>query len=96
MLSNFHKTTSEHWRRTPGTQKGSPFSSKGGRTKYKIQKERQELGMKPCPGEGMVKEEKFPHSKKPSHSQVCEEFWGLRGQHNQEEKKKKKPYRIGT
>ena len=30
MLSNFHKTTSEHWRRTPGTQKGSPFSSKGG------------------------------------------------------------------
>ena len=30
MLNNFHKTTSEHWRRTPGTQKGSPFSLKGG------------------------------------------------------------------
>ena len=30
MLSNLHKTTSECWRRTPGTQKGSPFSSKGG------------------------------------------------------------------
>ena len=28
-LSNFHKTTSEHWQRTPGTQKGSPLSSKG-------------------------------------------------------------------
>ena len=28
MLSNFHKTTSECWQRTPGTQKGSPFSSK--------------------------------------------------------------------
>ena len=27
MLSNFHKTTSEHWQRTPGMQKGSPFSS---------------------------------------------------------------------
>ena len=38
---NFHKTTSECWKRTPGTQKGTPFSSKGGRTKYKRQKERQ-------------------------------------------------------
>ena len=41
MLSNFHKTTSEHLQSTPGNQKGSPFSSKGGRTKYKRQKERQ-------------------------------------------------------
>ena len=35
MLSKFHKTTSECWQRTPDTQKGSPLSSKGGRTKYK-------------------------------------------------------------
>ena len=34
-LSKFHKTTSENRKRTPGTQKGSPLSSKGGRTKYK-------------------------------------------------------------
>ena len=34
-LSKFHKTTSEHWQRTSGTQKTSPLSSKGGRTKYK-------------------------------------------------------------
>ena len=33
-LSKYHKTTSEHWWRTPGTQKGSPLSLKGGRTKY--------------------------------------------------------------
>ena len=26
MLSKLHKTTSEHWQRTPGTQKGSPLS----------------------------------------------------------------------
>ena len=38
MLSNFHKTTSECWRMTPCTQKGSPFSFKGGRTKYKDKK----------------------------------------------------------
>ena len=41
MLSNIHRTTSELWWRIPGTQKGTPFSSKGGKTKYKRQKERQ-------------------------------------------------------
>ena len=41
MLSSFHKTISEHWQRTLGTQKGSPLSLKGGRTKCKRQKERQ-------------------------------------------------------
>jgi len=56
---------------------------KRGRTKYKSQKERQkELGI---PGEGVVQEEKFPHSRKSSHRQVCGEFWNLRWQHNQEE-----------
>ena len=34
-----------------------------------------------------MKEEKFPNSRKPSHYQVCEEFWNLRRQHNQEGKK---------
>ena len=38
MLSNFYRTTSQCWWRTPGIQKGSPFSLKGGRTKYKRQK----------------------------------------------------------
>ena len=36
-----------------------------------------------------MKEEKFPHSRKPSHRWVCGQFWNLRGQHNQEKKKKK-------
>ena len=91
MLNKFHETTAECWWRTPGTQKGSPFSSKGGRTKYKRQKERKELGTETRPGEGVVKEEKFPNTRKPSHWQVCGEFWNLRGQHNQEERKKKNP-----
>ena len=34
-LNKFHKTTSESWQRTLGTQKGSPLSLKRGRTKYK-------------------------------------------------------------
>ena len=37
-------------------------------------------------GEGVVKEEKFLHSRKPSHMWVFGEFWNLRGQHNWEEK----------
>ena len=87
MLRNFHKTTSECWQRKPGTQKGSPFSLKGGRTKYKkTKKETKELGTETCPGEAIVKE-MFPHNRKPSHRQVCGEFWNLRGQHNQEKNK---------
>ena len=35
MLSKLHKTTSERWQRTSGTQESSPLSSKGSRTKYK-------------------------------------------------------------
>ena len=36
-----------------------------------------------------MKEEKFPNSRKPSHQQVCGEFWNLREQHNWEEKQNK-------
>ena len=32
--------------------------------------------------EGVVKEEKFPNTRKPFHQWVCGEFWNLRGQHN--------------
>ena len=39
--------------------------------------------------EGVVKEEKFPNTRKPSHWRVCGEFWNLRGHHNLEENKTK-------
>ena len=45
--------------------------------------------METHPGEGVVKEEKSPNTRKPSHRQVCGKFWNIRGQRNQEEKKKK-------
>ena len=41
------------------------------------------------PGEGDVKEEKFPNTRKAFQRWVCGEFWNLRGQHNWEDKKKK-------
>ena len=93
MLNKFHKTTSECWRRTPATQKGIPFSSKGGRTKYKRKRETKELDTETRPGEGVVKE-KFLNTRKPFHQRVCGEFWNLRGQHNREEKKNKTPPHI--
>ena len=37
--------------------------------------------------EGVVKEEKFPNTRKASHQGVCGEFWNLRGEHNWEGKK---------
>ena len=51
----------------------------------KDKKRDKESGMETHPREGVVKE-KFPNTRKPSHWQVCGEFWNLRGQHNQEEK----------
>ena len=65
-------------------QKGSPLSSKGGRTKYKKRDKRVRDG--DLSGEGVLKEEKFPNTRRPSHRRVCGEFWNLRGQHNWEEK----------
>ena len=71
------------------------MSSKGDRTKYKSQKERQELGTETSPGEGVVKGEKFPNIRKPSHWWVCGEFWNLRRQHNWEKKQtNKQTHRI--
>jgi len=48
-----------------------------------------ELGMETHPGEGVVKEEKFPHNRKPLHRQVWGGYWNLRGQQNRKKKKKK-------
>ena len=49
-------------------------------------KKRDKTGMETHLGEGVMKEEKFPNTRKPSHRWVCEEFWNLRGQHKWEEK----------
>ena len=42
MLSKLHKTTSECWQRTSGTQKSRSLSSKTGRKKYKRRKKKKE------------------------------------------------------
>ena len=63
----------------------------------KDKRDTKELGTETCPREGVMKEGKFPKSRKLSHQWACGEFWNLRGQHSQEKKrKKKKTHRIGT
>ena len=58
-LSKFHKTTSECWQRTSGTQKGSPLSSKGGRGKNIKDKKRDKRGKDRDPSqEGSLKKER--------------------------------------
>ena len=46
--------------------------------------------METRPKDGVMKKEKFPNTRKPSHRQVHGEFWNLRGQHDWEELKNKK------
>ena len=87
MLRKFHKTTSERGQRTSGTYKGSLLSSKGGRTKYKREKEKKEVGMEIHPAKGVLKEETFRNTRKHSHWRVCGEPRNLRGQYNREEEK---------
>ena len=50
--------------------------------------EAKDLGMETCPGEEVMKEEKFSHNRKPSHRHVSGELCNLRGQHNWGKKKK--------
>ena len=58
MLSKFHKTTSECWQRSSGTQKSSPLSFKGGRKNIKDNK-RDKGGRDGAPSwEGSLKKER--------------------------------------
>ena len=62
------------------------FKRKWGKIK-KTKKETKEVGTELHPGKGVLKREKFPNTRKPSHQRVCGEFWNLRGEHNWEGEK---------
>ena len=49
-------------------------------------KETKEGGTEFRPGKGILKREKFPNIRKPSHRRICAELWKHRGQHNREKK----------
>ena len=45
--------------------------------------ETKDLGTESCPGYGVMKLEKFPHNRKPSHRHISGELLNFRGQPNQ-------------
>ena len=53
-----------------------------------MKRETKELETEIHPGKGVLKGEKFLFTRKPSHWQVCGEFWNLRRQHNWKKKTK--------
>ena len=59
MPSKFHKTTSECWQRTSGTQKSSPLSSKGGRKNIKDKKRDKRVRDGALSWEGSLKKRGF-------------------------------------
>ena len=68
MLSKLHKTTSEYWQRTSGTQKSKSLSSKTGRKNYKRRKkETKEAGRELHPRKGIPSQEGNPIPGRESH-----------------------------
>ena len=55
---------------------------------YKTKKETKEGGTEFHPRKGVLKKEKFPNTRKPSHCRICAELWKHRGQHKREKKNK--------
>jgi len=85
-MSKFHKTTSENWQRTSGTQKSNPSLRKEVGKNIKDKKRDKRGRDEFHPRKGVLKREKFPNTRKPSHCRICAEPWKHRGQHNREEK----------
>ena len=56
------KTISDCQQRTSGTERSSPLFLKGGRKKYKRQKQKKEAVMELRPGKRVLKGEKFPNT----------------------------------
>ena len=84
-LRKFHKTTSECWQRTSGTQKGSYCLRKEIGQNIN-DKKRDKICRDGDPSwEGSLKREVSKHQETLS-PRVCGESWNLRGQHNREEK----------
>jgi hypothetical protein len=69
MWSNFHQTTFEHWQRTPLPRKANQTlqNEVGQNIKIFHFYITKDLGIETHSVEGVVKEEKFPHSRKASH-----------------------------
>ena len=67
MWNNSYRTPTERWQKTSDFPKGKKLPTCLGRAKENRKNKDKRIGMGPAPWEGGVKEEKFPHTRKPLH-----------------------------
>ena len=68
MWNNSYRTATECWQKTSDFPKGKKLPTYFGRAKEKRKNRSKRIGMGPAPHwDGAVKEEKFPHTRKPLH-----------------------------
>ena len=96
MLSNFHRTTSEHWWRTPGTQKCSPFSSKEVGKNIKDKKRDKRVRDRDLAQEGSREGGEVCKCQKTLTGRSVGKLWNLRGQHNWGGREGNTAHRIHT
>ena len=65
MWNNSHRTPTERWQKTSDFPKGKKLPTYLGRAKGKRNNRDKRIGTGPVPLGGAVKEEKFPHTRKP-------------------------------
>ena len=69
MWNNSYRTPTERWQKTSDLPKGKKLPTYLGRAKEKRKNRDKRIGTDLHLGEGAVKEEKFPHTRKPLHWQ---------------------------
>ena len=67
MRNNSDRTPTECWQKTSDLPKGKKLPTYLGRAKEKTKNRDKRIGTGPAPLGGRVKEEKFPHTRKPLH-----------------------------
>ena len=67
MWNNSYRTPTEHWQKTSDFPKGKKLPMYLGRPKEKRKNRDKRIGTGPHLWEGAVREEKFPHTRKPLH-----------------------------
>ena len=65
--NNSYRTPTECWQKTSDLPKGKKLLTYLGRAQEKRKNRNKTIGMGPAPLRGAVKDEKFPHTRKPLH-----------------------------
>ena len=67
MWNSSYRTPTERWQKTSDLPKGKKLPTYLGRAREKRKNRNKRIGMGPDQWEGALKEERFPHTRKPLH-----------------------------